>query len=201
MTLVDPMHAVYMGVGKRLVKEFQEEHWDKQTLAQMQRVLNDMPIPGDVCRTLYNWAANLSSLHASQMKAFLTSLSIPLLRTRSDWISDVQWHMWLELARAARLLSSPYIIARKRRERRSASAGGAGIGLVPHADHEAPGSDSDSRSEEESVEDQRDDEKERDDGRCDKPGGRDDPTAVHSHTTPVPYSTTLSACCRWATFC
>jgi len=88
MTLADPMHQVYMGIGKRLLHELQSERWSKPTLLRMQQLLDAMPIPSDVCRILNKWASKMSDLNASQLKVFITSLSTAVFRADASGIDD-----------------------------------------------------------------------------------------------------------------
>jgi hypothetical protein len=193
MTLPDPMHCMWLGVGKRLLHELKEEcEWNGATLKRMQQVLDDMPVPRDVCRILHNWAANMNALHASQVKVFISSLSAAVFAADGN-LSVEQHRMWRHLVIASRILASPYVCVRAGRDHdrtrrgrprcvstsRSGAATGTGTGIgLGHA--AAAPDDSDSRSDEEVADHQLHEAEHSDDG------GRDDVIAVWIMINPLP---------------
>jgi hypothetical protein len=107
MTVIDAMHAFWLGVCKEIMKHWRDTKWKKNTagakeLVVMQGRLDAMEIPSDFCRILSKWASNMSHLNAGQIKAFVGCFSRVVYR---GYLSDDESQLWEHLIVASRLMS------------------------------------------------------------------------------------------------
>ena len=103
MTVIDSMHAFWLGVCRHLMKMWRDSKWSSGTyLDTMQKRLNAMRVPPDVCRLLNKWAANMSNLTAHQIKAFVGCFSLVVY---CDFLEEEEEALWGYLVVASRLLS------------------------------------------------------------------------------------------------
>ena len=111
MTVVDPMHAIFMGLVKHTVQWLRTERWPdtangNRVLAAMQQVLDDMELPSGTCRIINKWRCKISDLNAAQSKAFVTYLSAAVF---DGYLNGQEQQLWDHLAAAAKLLSASYL--------------------------------------------------------------------------------------------
>jgi len=111
MTIIDPMHAIFMGLAKHTVQWLRAQRWPdtadgNRVLAAMQRVLDDMELPSDTCRILNKWRSKISDLNAAQWKAFVTYLSAAVF---DGYLNGQEQQLWDHLVAATKLLAGSYL--------------------------------------------------------------------------------------------
>jgi hypothetical protein len=61
--VVDSLHCFWLGICRTLMKKWRDNKWASgKALDTMQKRLNAMRVPPDVCRLLNKWASNMSGL-------------------------------------------------------------------------------------------------------------------------------------------
>jgi len=74
--IVDSLHCFWLGICRTLMKKWRDEKWSNgKALDTMQKRLNAMRVPADVCWLLNKWASNMSGLTGHQVKAFVSCSS------------------------------------------------------------------------------------------------------------------------------
>jgi hypothetical protein len=101
--VIDSLHAFWLGVCRTLMVQWRDMKWSKSAdLKVMQSRLNAMEVPADVCRLLNKWGANMSGLTGQQIKAFVSSFSIPVF---AGFLDEREEKLWRFFVVASRLLS------------------------------------------------------------------------------------------------
>ena len=103
-TVIDSLHAFWLGICRTLMKQWRDSKWKKGSKAMdtMQRRLNAMRVPPDVCRLLNKWSSNMSGLTGHQIKAFVGCFSLVVY---AGFLDHEEEKLWNHLVVASRLLS------------------------------------------------------------------------------------------------
>lgn len=108
MVIVDPMHNIFLGSAKYVMKRLwiEGEILTQAKLLQMQQFVNNIHVPPDVGRIPRKLETSFSGFTAAQFKNWLNLYSIPALFGQVD---NVHYECWRHLVLASRLLCKPAI--------------------------------------------------------------------------------------------
>ena len=107
MTVVDPMHNLFLGTTKHLFKEiWATEHnlHDKKKLEHIDGVLSCASVPAEIGRIPSRIGSNFNSFTADQWKNWCLYFSLPCLKSH---LPEEAYKTWNDFVEACRLLCKP----------------------------------------------------------------------------------------------
>ena len=103
MTVIDPMHNLYLGTAKHIMKDvwIGQGYISKDDLISIQEIVDSIVVPSFVGRIPYKIASNVSSFTADQFKNWTNLFSLICLR---NLLPSDHLRCWRYFVRASRLL-------------------------------------------------------------------------------------------------